>query len=72
METFTNKYGENWWFIYDTNEDIGILRGDDFLIKDKTFYVIDGICPTLILDKDERDWLKSVWDKHSKILSENI
>jgi hypothetical protein len=72
METFTNEYGEHWWFIYDTNENIGILQGDDYLIKGKTFYVIDGVCPSLILDKDEKDWLRSTWNKYSKPLSNDI
>jgi hypothetical protein len=67
IETYTNEYGEKWWFIYDTNKNMGILQGDDFLIEGKTFYVFDGVCPELILDKSEKEWLKTVWEKYSKL-----
>jgi esterase/lipase len=46
---------------------MGILQGDDFLIEGKTFYVFDGTCPELILDKSEKEWLKTVWEKYSKL-----
>lgn len=66
IETFTNEYGEKWWFTYDAENKIGILTGDDDLIMGQTFYVLNGICPSLILDRAEREWLKEVWNKFNK------
>lgn len=66
LETFVNEYGETWWFDYDNKNDMGILWGNDDLINGKIFYVFDGICPSLILNKEERDWIKNVWNKYSE------
>lgn len=63
METFTNEYGERWWFNYDVENDMGILWGDDFSYK--KLYVFDGICIELILNEDEINWLNKVWKKYS-------
>ena len=65
IETFTNEYGEKWFFTYDAKNEIGILTGDDSLIVGQIFYVLDGICPSLILDRAEREWLKEIWNKYS-------
>lgn len=65
LETFTNKFGETWWFDYDKENDMGILWGNDSLIVGNKFYVFSGMSPSLILGKDERDWLRSVWKKYS-------
>lgn len=65
LETFTNEFGETWWFDYDKEKDMGILWGDDSLIVGEKFYVIDGVCNRLVLDREERDWLRTVWEKYS-------
>ena len=64
-ETFTNEYGETWWFKYDEENDVGILTGDDNLIENETFYIFNGICPLLILNQSEENWLKETWKKYS-------
>lgn len=28
------------------------------------YFVIDGECNTVVLDKDEKEWIKQCWDKH--------
>jgi hypothetical protein len=63
VETFTNEYGEQWQLIYDTNTNIGLLTGSD--VDWKTYYVVDGNCHQLILNKDEKEWLKKSWDNYS-------
>lgn len=58
LETFTNEYGETWWFNYDNKNDMGILWGNDDLIEGKNFYIFNGICPELILSNEEKIGLK--------------
>jgi len=66
LETFTNEHGETWWFNYDSKNDMGILSGDDDLIEGNNFYIFNGICPELILNNEEKDWIKNIWNKYSK------
>lgn len=64
-ETFKNEHGEQWWFDYIPENNMGILWGNDNLILGDKFYIFDGICPTLVLSNEEKDWLTSVWIKYS-------
>lgn len=65
LETFKNQYGESWWFNYDKIHNMGIIWSNDSLIYNDKFYVFDGICPTLILNKEEENWLLETWTKYS-------
>ena len=67
LDTYTNQFGETWWFNYDKENDMGILWGDDSLIVGEKFYVFDGVCLKLVLNKEEKSWLIDVWDKHAKL-----
>jgi hypothetical protein len=64
LETFTNKDHNYWYFNYDEINDMGILNGND--IKEKTYYIFDGICPLLVLEKKEKQWIEKMWHIHSK------
>jgi len=64
LATFKNSYGEDWWFDYNEENDMGILWGVD--VDYKHFYVFDGICSRLIFDPEEKEWLKTVWNTYSK------
>lgn len=64
VEKLTNEYGETWWFYYNKEQRIGILQGNDDLVDGKIFFVIDGAVPQLILNHDEKEWLRNVWNKH--------
>jgi protein associated with RNAse G/E len=46
---------------------MGIIWSDDSLIYGDKFYVFDGNCHFLILNEKEKEWLKTVWDKYSKV-----
>ena len=61
-ETFLNIYKDKWWYDYDSKTDIGILWGTD--VEYQKYYIFNGICPDLVLDNDEKEWLKKVWLKH--------
>lgn len=65
LETYTNEYGEQWWFDYDKNNDMGILWGNDSLIVGDKFYIFDGTTPKLILNSEEKEWITNTWKKHS-------
>jgi hypothetical protein len=43
---------------------MGILWGND--VDYNKYYVFNGICPLLILNKNEINWLNKVWDKYIK------
>jgi hypothetical protein len=56
---FTNRYGEDWEFVYDPVTGEGILRGSDVDWQD--YRVVDGLAPGLILNEEEIAWLREVW-----------
>lgn len=72
VETFTNEFGEQWWYIHDRIHNIGILTGNDDLIMGQIFYAVDGMCGQLILNQAEKNWLKECWDKYSTQTSKSI
>lgn len=72
LETFTNEYGEKWWFNYDKENDMGIIESNDFLIKGEKYYVFDGECIDLILNKKEKEWLTNVWNKYSNKINDYL
>lgn len=61
-ETFISSYGEKWWYDFNSQFDVGILWGSD--VDNKKYYVFDGMCPFITLDKDEKEWLRNIWDKY--------
>ena len=66
LESFTNDCDETWWFNYNNKNNMGMLWGNDNLIEGKIFYIFNGICPELILDTNEKDWIRNIWNKYSK------
>jgi hypothetical protein len=63
---FQNVFGEQWIFTYDYRTKNAELRGGD--IGWNTAYdVIDGVAPSLVLNRDEQDWLKACWRAASGI-----
>ena len=56
---FTNRYGEEWEFIYDPLKKEGVLHGSDVGWQD--YRVIEGRVPGLILNDEEIQWLRRVW-----------
>ena len=56
---FTNQYGEEWEFAYDSTTGEGILRGSD--VDWQEYRVIDGRVPGLILNDEEILWLRKSW-----------
>ncbi len=56
---FTNRYGEEWEFIYDPVRKEGILRGSD--VDWQSYRVVGGYALDLVLNKEEIEWLRKVW-----------
>jgi hypothetical protein len=56
---FTNRYGEEWEFEYDSLKKEGVLRGSDVNWRD--YRVIEGRVPGLILNEEEIRWLRRAW-----------
>ena len=56
---FTNRFGEEWEFKYDSLKKEGVLRGSDVGWQD--YRVVDGRVPGLILNDEEIQWLRKVW-----------
>ncbi len=57
---FQNLYGEQWVFIYDRSTMQAELRGGD-VGWNRSHDVINGIAPSLTLNRDESDWLDACW-----------
>ena len=56
---FTNRYGEKWEFVYDSDTGVGILRGSD--VDWKEYPVAGGLAQGLILNEEEIAWLRKTW-----------
>ncbi|MHB1038544.1 MAG: hypothetical protein ACYC35_29105 [Pirellulales bacterium] len=56
---FTNRYGEEWEFVYDSGTGEGILRGSD--VDWQEYPVVGGLAPGLILNEEEIAWLRKTW-----------
>ncbi len=56
---FTNRYGEEWEFEYDTTRGEGILRGSD--VDRQEYRVIEGQVAGLVLSDEEIRWLRKTW-----------
>ena len=56
---FTNRYGEEWEFIYDSDTGTGILRGSD--VDWEEYPVVGGLAQGLILNDEEIAWLRKTW-----------
>jgi len=56
---FTNQYGEEWEFTYDSLTKEGVLRGSD--VGWQEYRVIEGRVPGLILNDEEIRWLRRAW-----------
>jgi len=56
---FTNRYGEEWEFMYDSATGEGILRGSD--VDWQEYRVVGGLAPELVLNEEEILWLRKVW-----------
>jgi hypothetical protein len=58
---FTNRYGETWEFTYDAVKKEGVLRGSD--VEWKSYRVVGGQVPGLILNDGEIRWLRQAWSE---------
>ena len=56
---FTNRYGEEWEFLYDSAIGEGILSGSD--VDWQEYRVVGGMAPELVLNEEEILWLREVW-----------
>lgn len=56
---FTNRYGEEWKFMYDSDTGEGILSGSD--VDWEEYPVVGGLAPGLILNEEEIVWLRKTW-----------
>ena len=56
---FTNRYGEDWEFTYDSDTGTGILRGSD--VDWEEYSVVGGLAQGLILNEEEIAWLRKTW-----------
>ena len=56
---FTNRYGEEWVFVYDPAKGEGLLRGSD--VDWEEYRVIQGKVDGLILNDEEIRWLRRSW-----------
>lgn len=56
---FTNKYGEEWRFEYDSATGEGILKGSD--VDWQPYRVVNGHAIGLVLSDEELIWLRKVW-----------
>ena len=56
---FANRYGEKWIFEYDYATSQGVLKGSD--VDWKSYPVVDGRAPDLVLNNEEIVWLRSAW-----------
>ncbi len=57
---FQNVFGEQWIFTYDYRTENAELRGGD-IGWNEAREVIEGVAPSLVLNRDEQDWLKACW-----------
>lgn len=57
--TFTNKYGEDWEFEYNSELEKAIVKGSD--VSWEEYPVIEGIACGLYMSKEEHEWLLSAW-----------
>lgn len=58
---YTNEYGEEWIFEYDSLTGVGNLKGSD--INWQNYKVIKGKVTGLLLNKGELEWLKQAWEQ---------
>ena len=56
---FTNRYGEEWEFVYKSDSGAGILRGSD--VDWQEYPVVGGLAQGLILNEEEIAWLRKTW-----------
>jgi hypothetical protein len=61
VSRFTNKYGEEWEFEYDSVTGEGTISGSD--VDWRSDSVIEGRAVGLILDSDEIMWLRNAWSE---------
>lgn len=59
ISTFTNKYGEAWYFEYDSVTGTGILKGSD--VDWQPYRIINGRASGLLLSDEELIWLRKAW-----------
>ena len=56
---FTNRYGEEWEFVYNPAAGEGILCGSD--VDWQEYRVVGGLAPELVLNEEEILWLRKTW-----------
>lgn len=56
---FSNRYGEEWEFVYDPARGEGVLRGSD--VDWQEYPVVAGIAQGLVLNEEELQWLRKTW-----------
>jgi len=66
---FTNRYGEEWEFEYDSLKKEGVLRGSDVDWQD--YRVLDGRVPGLMLNEEEIRWLRKAWAEATEMVKRN-
>jgi hypothetical protein len=58
---FENSYGEQLIFVYDRESKSGVLWHGDAGWQ-KSYSVIDGLVPELVLSEQEEMWLQACWN----------
>ena len=56
---FTNRYGEEWEFEYDSTTGEGVVRGSD--VDWNEYRVVAGRAIGLIMNNEEILWLRETW-----------
>lgn len=57
--SFTNRYGDEWSFSFNTNTNLASVKGSD--VGWESYPVIEGVAYGLVMDGEEKTWLLSVW-----------
>ncbi len=62
---FENAFGEQWIFTLDRESGESILRGGD-IGWNKSYQVVEGRVPELVLNIEEQLWLRACWAAATK------
>jgi len=62
QHSFTNRYGEEWLFCFDTDTNVATVKGSD--VDWESYPVIEGVAYGLVMSADEKEWLARVWEEN--------
>jgi hypothetical protein len=63
---FENSYGEQLIFVYDRQSKSGVLWHGD-AGWEKSYKVVDGLAPELVLSEQEEMWLQACWNAATEL-----